>query len=537
MIQTEKGGVFAQGGKTLVRRIGAVRLHTEPVGQLGEEVVAGVLYAFLDVLAVMASGPDPALDGLGNLIVYTGTLDGVLKSYHALFQGCHSRDGLKGGTGGLLGLRGVVVKGSGHVVLELAEVSRVHAARHQVIVIAGICDQGSDFACFYVRHHHSCRTRVKSQLRRRQLQVGYLFLDKLVGVGGIPHLEGGYGLGVICQYALGIKGQTELTACYDLIVNQVTEHALCKFVVAAQGFDDMVHQLGEYIVCIGVFTGHVQTGGVHPVSRDSAVNIVPQADSAIPPRLVFRRGLVNLILLYDPHGPVRQISIDIIHIGSHVLGKIVHGQGMGAEKLVAYRPEYLLPGCLVFAVNLFFNVGRPFLGHIHQGQHIVVNQLVIGVLYRNGYFGRVISLVGVQIIVLEMVADDTGQLLLYQLVNSNLQIPVNGQVHIIPGLGVRLFNDFTGTPHVVHIHPGVALFSLKLQLHGFLDSDTAHNIVEIVLVRGVFRQAGRLIGLVPLLVQGGQLILLNLACIADDRGKIDAVLILAHIGLLHRNAL
>ena len=299
----------------------------------------------------------------------------------------------------------------------------------------------------------------------------------------------------------------------------------------------MVHQLGEYIVCIGVFTGHVQTGGVHPVSRDSAVNIVPQADSAIPPRLVFRRGLVNLILLYDPHGPVRQISIDIIHIGSHVFGKIVHGQGMGAEKLVAYRPEYLIPGCLVFAVNLFFNVGRPFLGHIHQGQHIVVNQLVIGVLYRNGYFGRVISLVGVQIIVLEMVADDTGQLLLYQLVNSNLQIPVNGQVHIIPGLGVRLFNDFTGTPHVVHIHSGVALFSLKLQLHGFLDSDTAHNIVEIVLVRSVFRQAGGLIGLVPLLVQGGQLILLNLAGIADDRGKIDAVLILAHIGLLHRNAL
>ena len=55
VIQTEKGGVFSQGGKTLVRRIGAVRLHTEPVGQLGEEVVAGVLYAFLDVLAVMAS--------------------------------------------------------------------------------------------------------------------------------------------------------------------------------------------------------------------------------------------------------------------------------------------------------------------------------------------------------------------------------------------------------------------------------------------------------------------------------------------------
>ena len=49
-------------------------------------------------------------------------------------------------------------------------------------------------------------------------------------------------------------------------------------------------------------------------------------------------------------------------------------------------------------------------------------------------------------------------------------------------------------------------------------------------------QAGGLIGLVPLLVQGGQLILLNLAGIADDRGKIDAVLILAHIGLLHRNA-
>ena len=59
-----KGGVFAQGGKTLVRRIGAVRLHTEPVGQLGEEVVAGVLYAFLDVLAVMRPGQIQHLMGL-----------------------------------------------------------------------------------------------------------------------------------------------------------------------------------------------------------------------------------------------------------------------------------------------------------------------------------------------------------------------------------------------------------------------------------------------------------------------------------------
>ena len=128
MVQSKHGRVFAEGGKALVRRIGAVRLHTEPVGQFSEEVVAGVLYALLDVLAVMTAGPDPALDRLGNLIVYTGTLDGVLEPYHALFQGRYSRDGLKGGARCLLGLGRVVVQRSGHIVLELAEISRVHAA-------------------------------------------------------------------------------------------------------------------------------------------------------------------------------------------------------------------------------------------------------------------------------------------------------------------------------------------------------------------------------------------------------------------------
>ena len=98
MVQSKHGRVFAEGGKALVRRIGAVRLDAQPVGQFREKVVTGILYAFLYIFSIMASGPYPALDRVGYLVVNTRTFDGVREPNHPFFQGCHGSNRLEGGT-------------------------------------------------------------------------------------------------------------------------------------------------------------------------------------------------------------------------------------------------------------------------------------------------------------------------------------------------------------------------------------------------------------------------------------------------------
>ena len=112
---------------------------------------------------------------------------------------------------------------------------------------------------------------------------------------------------------------------------------------------------------------------------------------------------------------------------------------------------------------------------------------------------------------------------------------VNGKVYVISCPGICLFNDFTGTAHIVHVHPGMSFFPLELQFHGFLDAGTAHNVVKVIFV-GVLRKACGFFCLTPLIVQFIQLVFLHLARITDDWGKIQAVRIFPDIGLFHGHA-
>ena len=61
-----------------------------------------------------------------------------------------------------------------------------------------------------------------------------------------------------------------------------------------------------------------------------------------------------------------------------------------------------------------------------EGKYIVVDQLVIGILYRNADLRRIRDRGGIYVLVYQRLGYDTCQLLLDQMVNTDLQVPVNG---------------------------------------------------------------------------------------------------------------
>ena len=93
---------------------------------------------------------------------------------------------------------------------------------------------------------------------------------------------------------------------------------------------------------------------------------------------------------------------------------------MAAHQLVADVLHNLVLGGLVNAVNLLLNGLGILLRHVLQGEHVVVDQLVVGVLDGDHTLGGVHPDVGVQILVDQLCGQDARQLLFDQLVDADL---------------------------------------------------------------------------------------------------------------------
>ena len=109
------------------------------------------------------------------------------------------------------------------------------------------------------------------------------------------------------------------------------------------------------------------------------------------------------------------------------------------------------------------------------------------------------------------------------MVDSDLQVPVNGQVNIIAGGRLGFRNHLHDISHVVDHQVLITLMSLKFQFHGCLNTGTADNIAEFILRICLFELL--------------QLILLHFAGITDDRRKVLCVIVAADGRLCHFHAL
>ena len=84
---------------------------------------------------------------------------------------------------------------------------------------------------------------------------------------------------------------------------------------------------------------------------------------------------------------------------------------------------------------------------------VVVNQSKIYVVNRNRNIGALRIFGGVEFPdILYFRVDDTGDLLFQPIVDSRLQILVNGQIDIVAGNGILMIDNLQGIAHVVHIH-------------------------------------------------------------------------------------
>ena len=275
------------------------------------------------------------------------------------------------------------------------------------------------------------------------------------------------------------------------------------------------------MVGVGIFILHLKLRGVDPVFSDPLIQILPEAHR------LRRPCLVRLGIPVDPvshhHLLGHQVGINILHIGFLVFTQGGHGSRILVQQLRPDPGKGLLPGLTVLGVDGFFHLGRLRGRKRVHVQHIVVDQLEVHILHRNGDIGALFVICLLQIPVHQLVGDDTGQLLLQKIIDPDLEIPVDGQIHVVSGLGIGLLHDLHDPSRAVHIHGLGALFPLELRLHGGLDAGLSHQIRQLIIG----------IGLLELF----QLIIPYLSCVADDGRKVNAVIVDTEGGLLDGHAL
>lgn len=109
------------------------------------------------------------------------------------------------------------------------------------------------------------------------------------------------------------------------------------------------------------------------------------------------------------------------------------------------------------------------------------------------------------------------------MVHTDLEITVQCQVDVMSGLRFRPLNDLQDPSHTVHIHGLGTFLSLQFRLHGRLDAGLTDKVCQLVIrVR---------------LPEFFQLIVPYFSDVADDRRKVDAVIVYTDRGLLDSNTL
>ena len=140
-------------------------------------------------------------------IINSGTPDLVGCRNHVFCQtGCCGNQ-LKGGTGCGLLLRRIIEQRRRFIMLQRCKIFRIHTIGKFVAVISGITYHGTNFPCFFIRHHTGTDTWFKCKLCRRNLNVVNLFHEK------IPWRQRSvfqfvYGCIIIIQYSLIHRSNT-----------------------------------------------------------------------------------------------------------------------------------------------------------------------------------------------------------------------------------------------------------------------------------------------------------------------------------------
>ena len=248
----------------------------------------------------MVSRIDPALDRRVYFFIFTGTVNGFVKTDDLFLQTCNGHDRLEGRARRFLGLGRIVVQRQGQILLQLSHISRIRASGQAVIVVARIGNQCPHLSGVDIRDHNSAGTRVKGQLSRCQFNVLDLAADKLEGVFFAIGSQKLHFVCVVRKHPLGVKCQAQLTSGDNLVIDQITVNTLGEFCVILQMLQHVVHQNLVDIIGTGILVGDIQLCGIDPAFRNTGVNIITQTDLVILPRLIALAVLVDLVFLDDP---------------------------------------------------------------------------------------------------------------------------------------------------------------------------------------------------------------------------------------------
>ena len=140
VVQSEHGGILPDNVDAPLGGVHPVFIGGQLMRHIREEKVTGVLNRAHKVQLPMTARMNPALDRRENLVVLTGTVDGIGGADSPLLQRRDSHNRLERGPRRLQHLGGVVVKRQGQIFVQPVVIGRVHGSGQQVVVIAWVGD-------------------------------------------------------------------------------------------------------------------------------------------------------------------------------------------------------------------------------------------------------------------------------------------------------------------------------------------------------------------------------------------------------------
>ena len=240
-----------------------------------------------------------------------------------------------------------------------------------------------------------------------------------------------------------------------------------------------------------------------------------ETDGIVSPCLVGLRILKLLIrALNHTRGVTQKIVIDVDDEGLHILRKRIQFTRTRVQELLLDALKLLFLIVREDVRDLALGAARRSLGEMGGIQHVIIDELEVGVLHRDGDLGLLYVLVLRGIRFNDLRCEYAGQLLLEQVVDRDLVVRGDGGIDIIARLRLGFRDDLEDRADGVQVHLTVALLSLQLGLHALLETPDTDGVVQLV----------TLIDLSELC----ELILPNLAGIADDVTQVRRIVVLSY---------
>ena len=183
LVQAKHDRILAEALHAKPRVILALRIRRETMTEIRKERVTGISDTGLDVLESVTSRINPTAKRRRNLIVNTGTINGIGETEY-IFLKCRKRsDGLKGRTRRFSRLRRVVVKRKRFVLYEARVVTCVHRVGQTIVVVPRIGYQRFYLAGCDIGHDTARGTGIQRKLCRCDFQIRHELYKIAVCVG------------------------------------------------------------------------------------------------------------------------------------------------------------------------------------------------------------------------------------------------------------------------------------------------------------------------------------------------------------------